>query len=104
MANRVRGAANSSLEAVTAPEADFWYFGRKTATAQHKLDLETASDKSGDDKTSAARQIRNVENGTMSAAVVVQTWPEIYFFGGRSFPLGQLKKLACDQGFRIWRL
>ena len=58
------------LDAVVAPETDLWYFDRTTATAQHKLDLDTSSDNIGDGKTSAAEEIRNVENGTMSAAVV----------------------------------
>ena len=92
------------LEAVASPEANFWSFERKIATTQHKFDLATASNKSGDGKTSAAKQRCDVENGTMSTAVVAQTWSEISSFGGRSCPLGQLKKLVCGQGFRIWRL
>ena len=66
----VRETSNSSLMAIAAPEANFWSFDRMTATEKHKIDLATASDNSDNGITSAAKQRRNVENGTMSAAVV----------------------------------
>ena len=87
----VRGAPNLSLEAVAAPEVNFWSFGRTTSTAQHKLDLATARNNSGNGKTSVAKQRRDIENGTMSAAVVAQTLTEISSYGGRGFPSGHLK-------------
>ena len=98
------GEANLTLEYVAAHEANFWSFDRTTATGQSKIDLATSSDNVGNGKTSAARQRRDLENGTISAAVVARTWPEISSFGGRSCPLGQLNKLVCGQGLRLWRL